>query len=144
MKERLLISACLLGEPCRYDAGSREYGMTVALSEKYEFVPVCPEQLGGLPTPRAPAEIRGGAVIAKDGVDVTEKFRAGAEAALEAALTHGCKKALLKEKSPSCGKGRVYDGTFTGTLVSGNGVTAALLAEHGIAVYGESETELLK
>ena len=98
-----------------------------------------PEQLGGLPTPRTPAERIEDRVMTKDGRDVTAEYRHGAEQALHLARLCGCKIALLKERSPSCGSGTIYDGTFTGGLTAGDGVTAALLRENGITVYGESE-----
>jgi uncharacterized protein YbbK (DUF523 family) len=142
---KLIISACLLGEPCRYDGGSKPMDgeIIAALKEKYQLVPVCPECLGGLSIPRVPSERAGDRVVAKDGGDVTEQFRRGAEKTLKIALEEGCTAALLKQRSPSCGSGEIYDGSFTGTLVAGDGVAAALLKEHGIAVYGESEVEQL-
>ena len=132
--DKLLVSACLLGEPCRYDGRSKADARVLALAEKYELIPVCPEQLGGLPTPRVPSERSGERVITADGRDVTENYRCGAEAALALCVEGGCKAAVLKEKSPSCGCGRIYDGTFS----AGDGVTAELLKAHGIAVYGEN------
>ena len=137
--DKLLVSACLLGEPCRYDGRSKADARVLALAEKYELIPVCPEQLGGLPTPRTPAERIEDRVMTKDGRAVTAEYRHGAEQALHLARLCGCKIALLKERSPSCGSGTIYDGTFTGGLTAGDGVTAALLRENGITVYGESE-----
>ena len=131
---RLLISACLLGCRCRYDGASKTQPWVAALAERYELVPVCPEQLGGLPTPRLPSERQGDRVVTREGGDVT---------AQRLAALLGCEAALLKERSPSCGSGTVYDGTFTGTLTAGDGVTAALLRAHGIPVYGESRIEEL-
>lgn len=136
---RLLISACLLGAPCRYDGESRLDPQCVALAERHELVPVCPEQLGGLPTPRPPAERRGSAVVSKEGRDVTAAYEKGAEAVLALCRLLGCQGAVLKERSPSCGRGRIYDGTFRGSLTAGDGVTAELLAGRGITVWGESE-----
>ena len=141
--ENLLISACLLGVQCRYDGGSKPVMPTVALMEQYHLIPICPEQLGGLPTPRKPSERRGDRVVMNDGRDVTAEYRRGAEETLRLARLYGCTAAVLKERSPSCGCGRIYDGTFTGTLTDGDGVTAALLKENGIKVYGESELEKL-
>ena len=141
--ENILISACLLGLCCRYDGESKPIMQTVALMERYHLVPVCPEQLGGLPTPREPSERRADAVVSKCGVDVTAQFTRGAQQALHLARLYGCKAAVLKERSPSCGSGAIYDGTFSGRLIPGDGVTAALLRENGIAVYGESEIETL-
>lgn len=136
---RLLISACLLGAPCRYDGESKRHPLCAALAERHELVPVCPEQLGGLPTPRPPAERQGNAVVSREGRDVTGAYEKGAEAALALCRLLGCQGAVLKERSPSCGRGQIYDGTFTKTLTGGDGVTAELLARHGIAVWGESE-----
>ena len=143
MKEKLLVSACLLGENCKYSGGNNYSAAVAALAERYDLIPVCPEQLGGLPTPRTPSERVGDRVLAKDGTDVTEAFRLGAEKALEIALSHGVKRAVLQERSPSCGCGTVYDGTFTGTLVPGDGVTAALLRENGVEITGGSRLENL-
>ena len=139
----LLISACLLGCACRYDGKSKPHPLAVELARRGLAVPVCPEQLGGLPTPRKPSERQGGRVVMADGRDVTAEYRRGAEEALHLARLYGCTAAVLKEKSPSCGCGRVYDGTFSGTLTDGDGVTAELLEENGIKVYGESELEKL-
>ena len=141
MKEALLISACLLGVACRYDGASRPLPREKldALRARFTLVPVCPEQLGGLPTPRLPAERRDGGVFNTAGEDVTAKFRRGAAETRRLAAFFGCKTALLKERSPSCGHGEIYDGSFSGTLRSGDGMTAAALREDGVAVYGESE-----
>lgn len=142
-KENLLISACLFGIPCRYDGRSVKKIEIEALKEKYNLVPVCPEIYGGLTTPRRPSEQRDGGVFMDDGTDVSENFIRGAECAYSLALALDCQKALLKERSPSCGKGRVYDGSFTGTLTDGDGVAAAYLSERGISVFGESEIDKL-
>ena len=113
--------------------------------ESYVLIPVCPEVLGGLPTPRVPSERRGEAVVTRDGRDVTENYRQGARESLRICQMTHTDCALLKERSPSCGFGSIYDGTFTGTLCPGDGVCAALLKQHGVRVYGESQvTELLK
>ena len=145
MKEKLLISACLLGEKCRYDGGGNYTPGVERLRGRCELVPVCPERLGGLPTPRTPAERAGEKVMSKTGTDVTEAFRTGAEKALETALAHGIHLALLKERSPSCGRGYIYDGSFSGKIISGDGVTAELLARNDIRIYGESHIgELLE
>lgn len=138
---KLLISACLLGLPCRYDGASKPQPWAEALAAKHELVPVCPEQLGGLPTPRAPSERRGGQVVMNSGADVTAQYRRGAECTLTLCRLLGCEAAILKERSPSCGHGAVYDGTFSGTLTVGDGVTAELLGQNGIPVYGESRVE---
>lgn len=142
---RLLISACLLGCPCRYDGASKPHPGCDALWARHTVVPVCPEKLGGLPTPRPPAERRDGRVVTAAGADVTTAYRRGAEEALRLCRVFGCEAALLKERSPSCGCGAVYDGSFTATLTVGDGVTAALLKAEGISVYGESHLmELLE
>lgn len=141
--DKLLVSACLLGTPCRYDGRSKADARVQAMAEKYELIPVCPEQLGGLPTPRVPSERRGERVVMRSGRDVTAEYRRGAEAALALCLKNGCKAAVLKERSPSCGCGEVYDGTFSRRLIAGDGVTAEALKERGITVYGESDVEKL-
>lgn len=135
----ILVSACLLGLCCRYNAESKANERVLTLAKTHPLVPVCPEQLGGLPTPRPPAERKGERVVFSNGTDVTDAFRKGAEETLLLARTLGCKTAILKARSPSCGHGRVYDGTFTGSLVPGSGVTAELLEAGGIAVYTEEE-----
>lgn len=140
---RILVSACLLGASCRYDGASKEYPLIDELCRLHEVVPVCPEQLGGLPTPRDPAERQGGRVVTGAGADVTAQYDRGAQQALLLARRLGCEAAVLKEKSPSCGSGRIYDGTFSGTLTEGFGVTAQLLRREGIRVLGESELEKL-
>lgn len=134
MKEKLLVSACLLGENCKYSGGNNYSPAAAALAERYELIPVCPERMGGLPTPRVPAERVGDRVLTRDGADVTAAYRLGAEKALEIALAQGIRRAVLQERSPSCGCGAVYDGTFSGTLVPGDGVTAELLRAHGVEV----------
>lgn len=138
MKPRILISACLLGVNCRYDGGGKAIRELAALMELAELIPVCPEILGGLPTPRAASERRDGRVIARDGRDVTEAFQRGAGEARKLAELFGAEFALLKERSPSCGSGEIYDGSFSGRRVAGDGVTAALLKENGVKIYGES------
>lgn len=143
MKESILVSACLLGVRCRYDGGSKPQEPLLRLMEKYTLIPVCPEQLGGLSTPRLPSERIADRVVMNDGTDVTEAYRRGAEEALRLARLFGCRLAVLKERSPSCGSGTIYDGSFSGRLTGGDGVTAALLRENGIAVYGESALESL-
>ena len=143
MKEKLLISACLLGRNCKYSGGNNYHPLTEALRERYELVPVCPECMGGLPIPHDPSERVGDRVLSRTGVDVTAEFTRGAELTLRRARQTGAKLALLKERSPSCGFGAIYDGTFTGTVVPGNGVAADLLAENGLTIYGESRMEEL-
>ena len=138
---KILVSACLLGVRCRYDGKSKPHPAVERLLEQYTLIPVCGEILGGLPTPRVSAERQGARVVTADGRDVTAAYRRGAEEVLRLAERYGCKAAILKERSPSCGSGRIYDGTFTGTLTDGWGVTAELLRDHGICVIGESEAE---
>ena len=137
---KILVSACLLGEPCRYDGQSKPCEAVLRLGEWHTLIPICPEVMGGLSTPRSPAEIQpDGRVVNRLGVDVTKQYRAGAEEALR--MAKDCSLAILKEKSPSCGKGRVYDGSFTGTLCDGNGICASLLLANGIDVLGETEVQ---
>ncbi|MCX7950596.1 MAG: DUF523 domain-containing protein [Clostridiales bacterium] len=147
----ILVSACLFGLNCKYNGGDNKNKEVLKLIEKYQLIPICPEQLGGLSTPRHPAEIVSG--DAKDvlngkgkienncGEDVTEQFLKGAQESLKIAKLYGIKVAILKAKSPSCGCGVIYDGTFTGTLKKGNGVTAELFLQNGIKVYTENEIE---
>ena len=140
----ILISGCLLGLKCRYDAKEKKLPEIEKLIELYNLIPICPEQLGGLPTPRIPAERVKDRIITQVGVDVTKEYQIGAEEALKIAKLYNCKKAILKEKSPSCGCGKIYDGTFSRNLIVGNGVTADLLLKNGIEVFGESEIDKLK
>jgi uncharacterized protein YbbK (DUF523 family) len=134
-----LVSACLLGIRCRYDGSGRPDKKAIELFRKGGLVPVCPEQLGGLPTPREPAEIRGDKVFTESGRDVTENFIRGAEETLRLAKLLGIKEAVLKSKSSACGCGKIHDGTFSGALKDGDGVTAALLKRSGIRVVTEEE-----
>jgi uncharacterized protein YbbK (DUF523 family) len=127
-----------MGVRCRYDGASSSLPGMAELMARHTLIPVCPEQLGGLSTPREAAEIRDGGVFARSGAEVTEPFRRGAEEALGLARLYHCQLAILKERSPSCGYGKVYDGTFTGTLADGHGVAAALLVKNGVRVLGES------
>ena len=141
--EKILVSACLLGEACRYDGKSKpDYGV-IALQDKYELIPVCAEVLGGLPTPRISSEILEERVIRQDGYDVTEEYHKGAMEALKIAKENNCKTAILKSKSPSCGKYSIYDGTFTRALIEGQGILCRLLLENGIRVLDETEIEKL-
>jgi uncharacterized protein YbbK (DUF523 family) len=141
--EKILVSACLLGTPCRYDGKSKPVNSVINLKSKYELIPVCAEVLGGLPTPRIGAEIVKDRVLRADGVDVTENYKNGAQKVLEIARQNNCKIAILKSKSPSCGKNGVYDGTFTRTLINKNGILADLLIKNGICVLDETEIEKL-
>ncbi len=156
-KPPILVSACLVGLPVRFDGGCRRIDTVLALADSHTVIPVCPEQLGGLPTPRAPAEIQGGdaagggdvagggaaaagvAVTTEDGRDVTAEFERGARAVADIARLVGARVAVLKARSPSCGRGETYDGTFTGTLRPGSGVAAALLEREGVRVLTEED-----
>ena len=128
---KVLVSACLLGENCKYSGGNNRNETVLAFLKDHEAGPVCPEVLGGLPAPRTPAEIVDGAVIARDGENVDQAFRRGAELALDIARRAGAELAVLQPRSPSCGVRQVYDGTFSGRRVPGMGVFARLLAENG-------------
>ena len=143
--EKLLISACLLGERCRYDGASKPLPEEILtlLRTRYLLLPVCPERDGGLPIPRIPSERRGERVVNRAGEDVTAFYRRGAALALQAAREAGCTLALLKERSPSCGSGEIFDGSFTGKRIAGDGVAAELLKSAGLTVYGESEISKL-
>ncbi|MBS7647640.1 MAG: DUF523 domain-containing protein [Candidatus Bathyarchaeia archaeon] len=132
-----LCSACLLGVRCRYNGKDALNKKVVRLLRTEVLIPVCPEQLGGLPTPREPAEIIRKKVVTKSGHDVTENFTRGARETLKIAKLFGVKEAILKQGSPSCGCGKIHDGTFSGRIIEGDGVTAALLKKHGIKVITE-------
>jgi len=132
-----ICSACLLGIKCRYDGKNKLNKKLVELAKKEILIPICPEQLGGLPTPREPAEQKGKKVITKSGKDVTKNFKKGARQVLRIAKLFGIKKAILKQRSPSCGCGQIYDGTFSGRIIKGDGVTATLLKRNGIKVISE-------
>ena len=146
MSRKILVSAGLLGICCRYDGRGNPNDAVLSLLNRDDItlIPVCPEQLGGLSTPRIPSERRGERVVNRAGEDVTSQFLRGAEEALRIAKLYGCQVAVLKERSPSCGCGRIYDGNFSGKLTDGDGVTAELLRREGIKVYGESQvTEMI-
>ena len=134
--EALLISACLMGFNCKYSGGNNALPPEALeeLKRRYCLIPVCPEAAGGLPTPRVPSERRGDRVITRDGRDVTEAFRKGAEIAAGLAEKYRIRRALLKSNSPSCGSKTVYDGSFSGILIRGDGITAAVLKERGIEI----------
>ena len=145
MKEKLLISACLCGKNTKYSGGNNLTSRLKELEDAFELYLVCPEVDGGLSTPRNPSEQRGNKVFSNKGVDVTREFNLGAKIALETAIKNDIKYALLKESSPSCGSKLIYDGTFTGKKVNGQGVAAKMLLENGIKVFSENEIEdLLK
>ena len=145
MKEKLLISACLLGFCCKYDGGTNALPAETlaALRKRYELIPVCPETAGGLPIPRAPSERRDGRVLSCEGNDVTDEYEQGAQIALALAERFGCRKALLKDRSPSCGAGEIYDGSFSHSRVPGDGVAAEALRKAGLFLCGESELKKL-
>ena len=138
-KEKILISSCLIGLNCKYDGGNNENSKLVELMKEKDLVPICPEQLGGLKTPRASAERKQEKVITKEGVDVTKEYQKGAEEVLKLAKKLNIKKAILKSRSPSCGIDEIYDGTFSHNLVKGDGVTAELLKKNGIEVISSDK-----
>ena len=143
MKRKLLISACLMGIGCRYDGKSIKKVDVERISEKYDLIPVCPEIYGGLPTPRPRSERIGNQVFFKDGTEVTENFERGAEHVIAIAKATGARRALLKQRSPSCGKGEIFDGSFTGRVTVGLGVAAEFMMMRGIHVYTEHEIDML-
>lgn len=148
MTNKILVSACLLGHPVRYDGKSvplKEIEWLLQLQQQNRLVIICPEQVGGLPTPRDPAERQQNKVITVNGQNVTAEFELGALNALRLCQQHDIKIALLKAKSPSCGNQQIYNGQFNNTLISSQGVTAELLTKHDIKVYSELEiTQLLE
>lgn len=141
----ILVSECLLGIRCKYSGGANHCLAVIQAVKagRHRLIPVCPECLGGLAIPRQPSERVGDRVLSRTGEDVTAQYERGAQAALALAKLYGCTAAILKERSPSCGSGTIYDGSFSGRLTGGDGVTAALLRENGIAVCGESALETL-
>lgn len=140
----ILVSACLLGVNCRYSGKGELCQELQKLMKEHRLIPVCPEQLGGLATPRTPAERVKDRVVTQMGEDVTAQYEKGARETAGLAELFGCRCAVLKERSPSCGNGRIYDGTFSRQLVSGDGTAAALLKERGVRIFGETEIEKLK
>lgn len=133
-KEKILVSACLLGLNCRYD-GKNNYSKEIdEFLKNYEVIPICPEIMGGLPTPRIGAEKIGSKVMTRDGRDVTKEYVKGANECLFLAQKYNIRKALLKLRSPSCGNAKIYDGTFSHTIVDGDGVTTELLKNNGIEI----------
>ena len=141
MREKVLISACLAGINCKFNGENNllDRGVLDEISKKYHLLFVCPEVFGGLGTPREPAEMKDGSVVTKTAKDVSENFKFGAKSCLKIAKLNGCKKAILKARSPSCGSGQIYDGSFSKRLVFGDGVAAKLLKENGILVFSEDE-----
>lgn len=141
---KILVSACLLGENCKYSGGNNKNDKVIALGKKHKLIPICPECFAQLPIPRPPAEIVGDKVFNKLGEDITEHFKDGAEKALYVAEEAGCQTAILKERSPSCGFGEIYDGSFTEKTIRGNGITAQLLYDNGITIFGESSVDKIE
>lgn len=139
----ILVSACLLGVACRYDGKCKPCDEVIRLAERYTLIPFCPEIYGGLPTPRHPSEIVGNKVVNDKGEDVTMQYEKGAKEALRLTKMYNCTCAILKEKSPSCGKGKIHNGKFDGGYVDGDGITTRLLKENCITVLGESEINKL-
>jgi uncharacterized protein YbbK (DUF523 family) len=138
-KEKILVSACLLGVNCKYDGSSNKNKKVLELKDHYILIPICPEILGGLPTPREPSEQKGKRVITKSGKDVTKYFAKGAKEVLKICKILKIKKAILKQKSPSCGCGKIYDGTFSGKIVRGDGILTKLLKKNRIRVLSEED-----
>lgn len=136
---KIMVSACLLGENCKYNGGNNYSAKVAKYIEGQEIIPVCPEVLGGLPTPRVPAEIVNGTVTRRDGVGVDKEFRRGAELALERAKQEKIDMAILQSRSPSCGVKQIYDGTFSNKKIKGQGVFARLLLENGFTVIDAEE-----
>ena len=134
---KILVSACLLGENCKYSGGNNYNQAVCDFARGHQVVPVCPEVLGGLPTPRCPAEIVQGVVTNKEGINVDREFRAGAAKALAIAKENGVELAILQSRSPSCGVKEIYDGTFSGTKIPGQGVFAKMLMDEGVESYTE-------
>lgn len=135
----MYFSKCLpVGMNCRYNGKGELNSQVLALSRDAVLIPFCPEIYGGLATPRDPAERQGEKVMTAAGADVTEQYKKGAEEALRLARLYGCRAAVLKERSPSCGRGQIYDGTYTRRLIPGDGVTARLLEQEQIPVFGET------
>ncbi len=135
----VIVSACLVGKKCRYDGSDNKNEIIIQKLRGKEYLEVCPEELGGLSTPRTPCEIKNERVISKFGEDFTQEFETGAKIVLALALKHHTKLAILKSKSPSCGCGLIYDGTFTKTLTKGDGICTKLLKKHGIKVINETD-----
>lgn len=141
--ENLLISSCLVGNNTKYNGKNNYLPLIEKLKDKYNLIVICPEVMGGLSIPRDPSEIKGDKVISNKGNDVTKEYNLGAKIALELAKKYNCKKALLMEKSPSCGVKKIYDGTFSKNLIDGMGITTKLLYESKIEVYSKDEIDLL-
>ncbi len=134
-----LCSACLLGINCRYNGEKKPNEKMLKMINKETLIPICPEQLGGLETPRPAAEIKNKRVIDNKGADLTKSFEQGAKEVLKIAKLYGITEAILKQGSPSCGYGKIYDGTFSGVKINGDGVTAKLLKKNGISIKTEED-----
>lgn len=141
--EKILVSACLLGDKVKYNGKDNYIKEIEELKQYYEIIPICPEMMGGLSCPREPSEIFKGRVISESKKDVTYAFNKGAKQVLNIVKYLNIKKALLKEKSPSCGKSEIYDGTFTNNTIKGSGITATALEMAGVTLYNEFEIEEL-
>lgn len=139
--EKLIVSACLLGENCKYNGKNNYVDKIELLKDKFEIIPICPEVFGGLGIPRLKSEINNDKVINEKGLDVTKYFTLGATKALE--LAKDAKYALLKDGSPSCGSSYIYDGTFSSNRINGMGITTRLLKDNSIIVFNENEIEKL-
>ena len=135
----IIVSACLAGVRCRYNGTVIANEKVLELIAKGKALPVCPEQLGGLPTPRLPAEIVNGRVMSADGRDFTDEYESGAREAVRLCMLANCGEAVLKSRSPSCGYGKIYDGSFSGVLISGNGIFAQMLHEKGVKIRTEED-----
>lgn len=135
----ICVSKCLLGEPCRYDGQSKKNEKVIEYLKDKEYVTICPECLGGLPTPRTPSEIKNNKVISKDMQDVTLQFQKGAQEALKIAQNNHCEIAILQENSPSCGSHYIYDGTFSKKKIAGKGITAQLFEENNIQIMSSTD-----
>lgn len=142
-KRNVIISACLMGTNCRYDGKGAQIEELEELMEGYSLIPVCPEIFGGLPIPRDPGERIGDKVITINGEDVTEFYVKGSEEVVKLARLYGCDLAILKERSPSCGYGTIYDGSFTNKRIKGNGILADALLAEGVRILGESNLAML-
>lgn len=145
MNKNIIVSSCLLGKNCKYNGGNNKNENIINLGNMYNLIQICPEVMGGLSIPRHPSEIINNRVINKLGEDVTKQYVKGAEVSLEIAIANNVKYAVLKSNSPSCGFGKIYDGTFTGKKINGNGIAADLLFKNGIVILNENNfKEILK
>lgn len=143
MREKILVSACLIGENCRYDGKNSSNQFVLALAKYYDIIPICPEVSGGLKTPRYPSEIKDGKVINSKGRDVTDNYHDGAYWATSIVRMYHIKLAIMKENSPSCGTHQIYDGTFTNKKIPGSGITTKKLIQAGVKVINEDEAKQL-